>query len=107
VSPQQARKTARTRLNERVNSAAKQLLNELQLSAAGLQLSLAFGGSGAQNIATAIILMNREVCEYLGVGVDERQELSTEQLQRAYQNIDHIIDRVAEKAQTKLRKRNG
>ena len=107
VSPQQIRKTARTRLNERVNSAAKQLLNELGLSVAGVQLSLAFRGSGAQNIATAIILLNREICEYLGVGIAERQELSTEQLQRGYQNIDEIIDRVAEKARLKLKQRNG
>jgi hypothetical protein len=107
VSPQQARKTARTRLNERVNSAAKQLLNELELSPGGVQLSHAFRGSGAQNIATAIILLNREVCEYLGVGVAERQHLSTAQLQRAYQNIDEIVDRVAAKARTKLEKRNG
>jgi hypothetical protein len=107
VSPQQARKTARTRLDERVHSAAKQLLNELELSVTGLQLSLAFRGSGARNIATAIILLNREICEYLCVGVAERQELSTEQLQRAYQNIDDIIDRVADKARSKLQKRDG
>ena len=62
ISPQQARKTARTRLNDRVNSAAKQLLNELGLTVSGVQLSLAFPGCGAKNnIAMAIILLNREV----------------------------------------------
>jgi hypothetical protein len=52
-------------------------------------------------------LLNREICTYLGVGVAERQHLSTTQLQRAYQNIDAIIDRVAAKVRTKLQKRNG
>jgi DNA repair protein RadD len=105
VSRQQQRKLTRRRLDERVTSAAKQLLNELNLRVTGMQLPLAYPRIGAaNNLAAAIILLNREVYHYLHVGAGERRELSLQQLRDAYDNIDNIIDRTAEKVRRSMKR---
>jgi DNA repair protein RadD len=98
VSPQEARKAARRRLDERVRSAAKQLLNELKYSIGGFDIPRKFPSSGASNnLAAAIILLNKEVRVFLNVGSNERDILSNEQLREAHDNMDKIIDSLAEK----------
>jgi hypothetical protein len=98
VQPQAGRKESRQRLDERVRAAAKQLLNELGFSVAGYDLPRLFPGTGSQaNLPVAVILLNLEVQEYLGVGGDERGDLSKSQLDRAHDNMDEILDHVAAK----------
>jgi superfamily II DNA or RNA helicase len=105
VQPQRARLLARKRLDERVRSASKQLLNELKLRVNGFELPRMFPKTGAtNNIAAAIVLLNLEVMEYLKAGASERDLLTTEQLVAAHDNIDTIIDRVAAKVRGKLKK---
>ncbi|MFZ0802984.1 MAG: DEAD/DEAH box helicase family protein [Terriglobales bacterium] len=98
VQPQRARQQARRRLEERVRSAGKELLNELKMSVVGFDLPKKFPQTGTtNNIAAAIVLLNMQVMEFLKVGADERDTLTTEQLVRAHDNIDEIIDAVAAK----------
>src|SRR5690606_13680931 len=60
VSPQDSRKMARLRLDERIRSAAKQLLNDLEFKPGGFELPRKFYTAGATaNLPTAIILLNR------------------------------------------------
>ena len=98
VQPQKARQVARQRLDERVRSAAKQLLNELSMSVVGRDLPRLYPQTGAtNNIAAAIILLNLEIQEYVKAGADERDLLTAEQLIDAHDNIDKLIDSIAEK----------
>lgn len=97
VSPQEARKAARQRLNERVSSAAKELLNGLKLKAGGYELPKKYPSTGAQaNLPAAIILLNRAIFEYLNAGPNERDTLTKNQLEKAHDNIDEIIDKVTD-----------
>ena len=102
VQPQRARQAARKRLDERIRSASKQLLNELKMAVVGRDLPMLFPQTGAtNNIAAAIILLNLQVQEFLGLGPSERDIASTEQLVRAHDQIDHVIDAVAAKVRQK------
>jgi DNA repair protein RadD len=102
VQPQRARKLSRQRLDERIRSASKQLLNELKLNAGGFDLPKLFPQTGTtNNIAAAIVLLNLEVMEYLNAGPNERDLLSSEQLIKAHDNIDTLIDSVAAKVRAK------
>lgn len=100
VTPQKARQQARQRLDERVRSGAKRLLAELKFSVVGIDLPKLFPRAGTfNNLASAIVLLNSEVTEYLGVSSDERDLLATQQLRRAHDNMDLLIDRVVKKVQ--------
>lgn len=100
VQPQKARQQARRRLNERVRSAGKQLLNHLRVPVKGKELLGLFPDTKASsNLALAIILLNREVKELLGVASKERRELSEQELKKAYNAIDELIDRAAAKVE--------
>ncbi len=103
VSPQEARKAARRRLDERVRSAAKQLLNELQLKIGGLDLPKHFPSTTASaNLPAAIILINRAVLEYLHVCSRERDLLTENQLKNAHDNMDEIIDKLVSEIRKKM-----
>jgi hypothetical protein len=102
VQPQKARQVARQRLDERVRSASKQLLNELKLTVVGMELPRLYPRTGTtNNIAASIVLLNLEIQEYLGAGSDERDLLTTEQLVNAHDNIDKVIDSLAVKVRAK------
>jgi hypothetical protein len=62
----------------------------------GFDLPRLFASTGAtNNLAAAIVLLNQAVIEFLGVGPDERDALTTEQLKQAHDRMDEIIDRIA------------
>jgi len=104
VSPQESRKAARQRLHQRVNSAAKQLLNELGLKIGGFDLPKHFPSTGTSaNLPAAIVLLNKEVLEYLKTGPDERDILNENQLRAAHDNMDEIIDNLANKIREKMK----
>jgi superfamily II DNA or RNA helicase len=103
VQPQRRRQEARRRLDERVRSAAKELLNELNLATTGRQLlPMLRRQRPANNLAAAIILLNLQVQKYLSTTAAERDLLSVEELLSAYENMDTIIDAVAESARKQL-----
>ena len=81
VQPQRERQISRQRLQERVKSAAKELLNELHLSILGRDIPRLFPQTGAiNNLAGAIMMSNLQVQEFLGLGPNERDIATTEQL---------------------------
>ncbi len=95
VQPQRRRQEARRRLNERVRSAASEVLKELRFVATGFDLPRRYPNTGsANNLGAAIVLLNREVQSYLKSGVAERDLLSTEELEAAYRAMDEIVDSV-------------
>ncbi len=97
VSPQEARKQARLRLNEREKSAASQLVRQLGLSVVGRELSKRRTGAGAQNnLTTAIILVKSKVNESLGISAQERDLLTEEECKKAHDTIDDIVDQLAD-----------
>lgn len=105
VQPQRARQVAKQRLDERVGAAGKELLNELGLSIAGFDLPRVFPQTAAtNNLAAAIVLLNLEVQSYLAVGSRERDILTTEQMLRAHDNMDTLIDAIAARFRQKRKK---
>ena len=102
VQPQRARQLARQRLNERVRSAGKQLLNELRFSVAGFELPRMFPQTqSVNNLAAAIVLLNMEIMVHLKAGANERDLLTTDQLVQAHDQMDTIIDSVAAKVRSR------
>lgn len=91
VSPQRRRKSARTRLNQRVGSVANRVLDELSLPRAGRQLATTVRGPMQANIQVVTRLLNKAVSDEVG---DERGEASVDALQGAFDNLDVIADHV-------------
>jgi hypothetical protein len=104
VQPQRRRQEMRRRLDERVRSAAKELLSELNMSNAGRDLlPLLRKQRPANNLAAAIILVNLQVQDFLKAGTAERDLLSPEELQQAHDAMDSIVDAVADRVREQLR----
>lgn len=102
VQPQKERQLARQRLDERVRSGAKELLNELSISVTGRDLPRRFPQIGAtNNLTAAVVLLNLQVREFLGSGANERDIATTEELKRAHDSMDAMIDAVAVKFRSK------
>ena len=102
VQPQKERQLARQRLDERVKSGAKELLNELSISVTGRELPRRFPQIGAtNNLGAAIVLLNMQVQEFLGLGSKERDIATTEELKRAHDSMDTIVDAVAVRFRSK------
>lgn len=96
VQPQAARLEARKRLEERVRSGAKELLNELTLTIGGFEIPRAFPETGTiNNLAGAIVLLNQQVKTFLQVESDSRDILATDQLRSAHDAMDSLVDAVA------------
>jgi DNA repair protein RadD len=105
VQPQKARQMARRRLDERVKSASKELLNELKLNFMGFDLPRQFPNTHTvNNLSAAMVLLNLQVQEYLGLGPNERDVATAEQLINAHNAMDELIDAVAEKFRARKRK---
>jgi DNA repair protein RadD len=104
VQPQRARQIARQRLDERVRSASKELLNELGMNVVGRDLPRLFPRTGAtNNISAGIILLNQQIQLFFGLGPNERDIATTEQLVQGHNRIDELIDTVAKKVREKQR----
>lgn len=98
VSPQKARLEAQRRLNERVRSAAKRLLAKLGLAVTGIDLVRRFPSGGAKNnLGAAVVLLNKEVYEFLGVAPGERDLLDEAESERAHDAMDDLIARVEQR----------
>ena len=98
VQPQRRRKEARRRLNERVRSAASEVLRVLGLSIPGYELPRLFPGTGStNNVGAANVLLNLEIQSHLGTSSSERDILNTEELEDAYRRSDDFVDAVIEK----------
>jgi excisionase family DNA binding protein len=99
VSPQRRRRSARTRLRERTGSVAARILNDLGIARQGRDVAKALPGGGplAANAQYVTRLLNREINDYLGIESRGRGELSSEQAERALDELDHLGDRVRDR----------
>lgn len=104
VSPQRARQTGRTRLNERTKSVANRVLADLKLAHRGYDLMNVEKGGRRHNLQLAIELVSREVNTELGRPSGTRGEWSLEQVERGLANLDAIGDRVRDRVRDKLKK---
>jgi superfamily II DNA or RNA helicase len=103
VQPQRHRQNLRTRLNERVRTAANRILEALGLAGGGQRVAR-LGGTGAANdLAAVTVLMNRALNRRLDIGPGERADLDRPTLERAMA----LIDAVADEVEASLRERLG
>lgn len=109
VQPQRRRQEARRRLNERVRSAASEVLKVTRLSITGYDLPrLIPDTASTNNVGAANVLLNREIQKFLGTATAERDLLATEELENAYQHMDDFVDNVVELIRARSRgERNG
>lgn len=99
VSPQRRRRSARTRLRERTGSVAARILKDAGLSRQGRDVAKAIPGGGppSPNVQYVTRLLNHEVNEFLGIKSKQRGELSSEQAERALDELDRLGDRVRDR----------
>ena len=99
VSPQRRRRTARTRLRERTGSVAARILKDTGLPRQGRDVAKAVPGAGpmSPNAQYVTRLLNREVNSFLGIKSNQRGDLSSEQAERALDELDQLGDRVRDR----------
>lgn len=102
VSPQRERKEAQKRLNERIKTTAKVLLNRVELVAGGGEISnrLLPNLSGA-NIVAAIQLLNQRVNK--AVGTATRGQWSTEELKKGMDLLPDVLEAEVRRLKVKQR----
>lgn len=102
VNPQRERQEAQKRLNERIKSTARVLLNRLDLSHGGRDISskLLTNMSGA-NFVVATIILNRQVKK--AVSPAPRGDWSTQELKRAMDLLPEILDAEVRRLKAKQR----
>lgn len=93
VTPQRRRRAARARLQERSKSIANRVLKDLGYAVVGRHLSKLFPQySGQPNLKVAICLMSIAVNDFLGIGKNDRNKISSSQAEEALSNLDIIGD---------------
>lgn len=100
VQPQQRRKEARTRLDERTRSVAARVLADLELNPFGRDLAHnGFGPPGTPNQRLAITLMHREVNGFLGIQSNQRGSITYGQAESAFEELDKLGDEIVQRVQ--------
>ena len=102
VSPQRARQSAKTRVNDRTKSVANRILADLRLPARGHQLMAVNPGPRQHNTAIAIRRLNAAINEEVGMPNGTRGQWSREQLTTIFERIDEIADTVRATLKTQL-----
>ena len=99
VSPQRRRRSARTRLRERTGSVAARVLQDVGVPRQGRDIAKALPGGGpmSPNAQSVTRLLNREINNFLGIKSKQRGELSSEQAERALDELDQLGDRVRDR----------
>lgn len=99
VSPQRRRRSARTRLRERTGSVAARILKDTGVPRQGRDIAKALPGAGplSPNAQYVTRLLNREINAFLGIKSKQRGELSSEQAERALDELDALADRVRDR----------
>ena len=102
VSPQRERQEAQKRLNERIKTTARVLLNRIDVALGGSDISsnLLTNMSGA-NFVVAIQLFNRRVNS--SVSTARRGDWSTDELKKAMDLLPEILDAEVRRLKVKLR----
>ena len=91
VQPQHEWEEAKKRLNEQAQRLAKLLLNHLELSKAGTELTYKYKSlniTGKSNYVSALMMVNREINKRLG---KERAQASTEDFREVLNNLEDLL----------------
>jgi hypothetical protein len=94
VQPQAHRQVQRQRLREQTQSCAARICDALGQSVSGQRLALLGGTGAANNLGHVTVLLNRAVNGFLGIGANQRRELTTDELERAIAALDELGDSV-------------
>ena len=95
VQPQKARREARRRLHEEVQRTAKLLLNRLELSFDGRELSLKYApGLNGNNFVAAVQMVNKEIDKTLGIKAGQRGRLKTEEFLKGKESLEEILNKL-------------
>ena len=102
VSPQRERKEAQKRLNERIKTTAKVLLNRVDLAVGGGEIAnRLLPHLSGPNIVAAIQLLNQRVNK--AVGTAPRGQWSTEELKRGMDLLSDVLDAEVRRLKVKQR----
>ncbi len=91
VQPQREWEAARKRLYEQAQRLAKLLLNHVELSGTGRELSYKYTSlrlTGKDNYVSAVMMVNAEIFRRLG---KEREQASTDELKKILDNLDDLL----------------
>ncbi|MCT1355403.1 hypothetical protein [Gordonia sp. p3-SID1431] len=105
VSPQRARQSAKTRVNQRTKAVANRILADLDLPPRGHQLMAVTGGPRQHNTVIAIRRLAAAINEAVGMPNGTRGEWSGEQLTTIFERIDKIADTVRDTLRSQLSQR--
>jgi len=105
VSPQRRRQAARERLAGRTGPVVNRVLADLRLSRPGRDVARAgLDAGGGSNVEAVTILLNREIRDFNG-GKD-REDLTVEEAEDAFANLDQLADTVRDRISTALGRTN-
>jgi excisionase family DNA binding protein len=100
VSPQRRRQSIRKRLAERTGSVVARILDDLSLSRQGRDVARAGLRTGpGPNLETVSKLLNLEIKAFTG---KDREDLTLEETEAAYEQLDKLGDAVRERIRTAL-----
>ena len=106
VSPQRARQSAKTRVNERTKSVANRVLADLKLPPRGHQLMVVSPGPRQHNSVIAIRRVAAAINQEIGMPNGTRGEWSHEQMTSIFDRLDEIADSVRDSLRIQLDQRN-
>lgn len=107
VLPQRRRQTAKDRLGKEVRSSASVVLNRLDVTKQGMDIPLRGGVAAANNYAAAVMMMNRQLNELVGIVGQKRSELPLETIEAALAAVPEAGERVFRQLTMKLNERGG
>lgn len=102
VSPQRARQSAKTRVNQRTKSVANRILADLDLPPRGHQLMAVTAGPRQHNSVIAIRRLSAAINEAVGMPNGTRGDWSREQFSTIFDRIDEIADTVGDTLRSQL-----
>ncbi|MBV2137076.1 MAG: DEAD/DEAH box helicase family protein [Candidatus Thiodiazotropha sp. (ex Ctena orbiculata)] len=95
VQPQREWEEARKRLNEQAKRLAKLLLNHVELSMTGTEMTYKYRSlqvAGKNNYVSALMMVNAEINKRLG---KDRAQASTEEFKQILSNLDDLLQCLA------------
>lgn len=104
VNPQRHRRELRKRLNERVRSLAKRILDALGFGIHTRGICLKYPENPSENDFSLVVkLANTKVSEHMGVKPGSRGVVSAGELQKAFDQLDQIGDEVEADIRNRLK----
>lgn len=102
VQPQRRREALKPRVAQEARSIADTVANRLGLKHAGRDLLRHFPGRGQNNAAILITLANGAQNKIMGIEAGDRENASTEQLEKALEASADIVDSLTGSVKSKL-----